>query len=403
MTLQVRDIDRTTAYRQPTGGSAMAPVGRGILRPTGSQSRPSTAVGKVSSGVVLELEDGRAIPLQGHGFIGRQPAPPAGATAGQVVAISDLTSSLSRTHLEFDVADTGMWVRDCYSTNGSTVELPGQRSRLKPGVAARLAGSCVLRLGDRRVRVRMATERAVGGPATVRFGAASQAGASRRHNEDSSCTTFPVFAVADGMGGHGGGELASSAVVEALGTLAGQTRLAPDAVTACLTDARSRIAAIPESEDKAPGSTLSGVVVTQDDDGRPCWMVANIGDSRTYRLDGSGLTLLTEDHTVVSALVSRGAIRPEKARDFMLRNVLTRAIQAHTDDLPDVQRVPMRHGDRILVCSDGVTGVLDDVAIGHVLRTVGDPQAAADELIRAVVAAGGSDDATAVVVDSVAR
>lgn len=403
MTLRVPGEINRTAHRPPTGGIPVPPVGRGTLQPTQTQVRPPTdpAVKLTSTRVVIELEDGRSIPLRGHGFIGRQPAPPPGAKAGQVVMIADYASSLSRTHLEFDVADTGLWVRDLYSTNGSTVELPGQQSKLKPGIAARLAGNCVLCLGDRRIRVRMTTERTVVGRASVQCGVSSHAGPARGHNEDSSCATFPVFAVADGMGGHGGGELASAAVVEAFRTLEGQGRLGPDAVTTCLADARCRIAAIPASEGRSPGSTFSGVVVTRDDEGRACWMVANIGDSRTYRLDRNGLTQLTEDHTMVGALINRGAVTVEQARKFVLRHVLTRAIQAHTDDEPDVQRIPIRRGDRILVCSDGVSGELDDDAIAHVLRTVRDPQAAADELVRAVVAAGGSDDATALVVDAV--
>ena len=352
--------------------------------------------------VVLDLDDGRAVEVASRGAIGRFPAMPDGSETGQLIALRDDSAGLSRTHLEFNVVDgesaPEFWVRDNFSTNGSSVECGGRRFRLQPGVPARISGDCVLHLGDRRVNVRMADPQPAITTDAMHCGVASHAGAKRRGNQDAACTVFPVFTVADGMGGHVGGDKASSAVVEALHSLADRDVVEQDAVLACLSDARAKIATIPAPDGRAPGSTLSGVIVTRDHAGTPCWMVVNIGDSRTYRFGRDGLTLLTRDHSVAASLVERGAVKPEQARKMAVGHVLTRVIQADSDHLPDVRLVPIRQGDRILVCSDGVTGELDDDEITRMLEAADDPQQAADALVRAVVSAGGSDDATALVV-----
>jgi PPM family protein phosphatase len=240
------------------------------------------------------------------------------------------------------------------------------------------------------------------GTAKVEWGVATHVGAGHERNQDAYCTQPPVFAVADGVGGHTDGELASREVVQALLALSGQVSVDVGMLTAALKDARERIGRIPGSSGRPPGSTLSGVIVTQVD-GQPSWMIVNIGDSRTYRLDSAGLNQVTVDHSVVQQLIDSGAVVQSARRELPFRNLLTRALFAETDHQPDVSVLPVSVGDRILACSDGVHGAFDPSVIEHVLRAHRDPQSAADELVEMALQADGHDDMTAVVVDAVGR
>ena len=127
--------------------------------------------------------------------------------------------------------------------------------------------------------------------------------------------------------------------------------------------------------------------------------MVNIGDSRTYRLDSDAFRQLTIDHTVVQELTDAGAIAPSAGASYPARNLLTRALLGATEHPADVSELAMRVGDRILVCSDGLTRELDDGRIADVLRTTPDPHVAAQSLIRAAIGGGGHDDLTALVVD----
>jgi protein phosphatase len=130
--------------------------------------------------------------------------------------------------------------------------------------------------------------------------------------------------------------------------------------------------------------------------------VVNIGDSRTYRLDPTGLNQLSVDHSLVQEMISSGVLDEETARGVPFRNVLKRAVLGDTEYPADVSRVPINEGDRILVCSDGVSSVVEDPTISEVLTTIQDPAEAAQALVDAAKSAGGHDDATAVVVDATA-
>jgi protein phosphatase len=127
--------------------------------------------------------------------------------------------------------------------------------------------------------------------------------------------------------------------------------------------------------------------------------VVNIGDSRTYRLDLDDFRQLTIDHTVVQELIDAGAIASSAAASYPARNLLTRALLGATEHPADVSVLAMRAGDRILVCSDGLTRELDDGLIADVLRTTPEPHLAAESLITAAIGGGGHDDLTALVVD----
>jgi protein phosphatase len=220
-------------------------------------------------------------------------------------------------------------------------------------------------------------------------------------NQDAYCAGSPVFVVADGMGGHCAGDVASREVIEAILPLVGRVPVIGAMLRACLTDARARIARIAVDSGRPPGSTLSGVIATRID-GVPSCVVVNIGDSRTYRLDSDAFRQLTIDHTVVQELIDAGAIAPSAGASYPARNLLTRALLGATEHPADVSVRAMRAGDRILVCSDGLTRELDDGLIADVLRTTSDPHVAADSLITAAIGGGGHDDLTALVVDVLA-
>lgn len=235
---------------------------------------------------------------------------------------------------------------------------------------------------------------------SVRWGAVSRRGAARSDNQDNYLALPPVFAVADGMGGHAAGDVASRCVVDALCALAERNVVTAATVGDCVAEARAAIARIHFDSGAPPGSTLSGAVVTRDRDGRPCWMVVNIGDSRTYRWDGHRLAQLTVDHTVAQELVEYGALPASAARSAPFGHLLTRAVMADIEHQPDIGLFPLAARDRILVCSDGLTGQLDEATIAHVLRSATDPSKAATELVDHVTDAAGHDDATALVVDA---
>jgi protein phosphatase len=348
----------------------------------------------------LVFDDGEIVAVSGQGVIGRDPSSAAGVE--HRLTLTDKTLKMSRLHLAFAVNDGGLWVRDCGSTNGSQIETGGERTAIAADVWVPAPPGATVYLAGRTFRVEVTTARAVFGDATLDWGVASHVGAARRQNQDSCAAQPPVFVVADGMGGHAAGDGASRAVVEAMLTLAGRADTTREALADCLADARSRIAQISVDGGRPPGSTVSGVIVTQAEGAPPCWMVINIGDSRTYRWDSGGLHQLTVDHSVAQDLIDAGAVTSSAARAVPGGNALTRAVVAVTDHQPDVWLVPMRPGDRMLVCSDGLTGRVDDATIARVLRVSHGAQAAADELVDTVVALGGRDDVTAVVVDAVA-
>jgi PPM family protein phosphatase len=243
-----------------------------------------------------------------------------------------------------------------------------------------------------------ATEMPVTKRVLLDWGSTSR-GAHRDHNEDSFCTAAPVFVVADGVGGHAAGEFASSAVAASLATLSGHNNVTDADIGACITEARNRIGQLDSGEGKPPGSTLTGVIVSEG--ANPYWTVLNIGDSRTYLLDAESLTQLTTDHSVAQELVDRGAISVQEARSHRYAHVLTRAI-LHAEAHPlDVSEIPLHRGDRILVCSDGVSGPLDNDMLADLLCLHADPRDAAVAIVAAAMDAGGTDDATALVIDAV--
>ncbi|HEY9307142.1 MAG TPA: protein phosphatase 2C domain-containing protein [Microbacterium sp.] len=238
-------------------------------------------------------------------------------------------------------------------------------------------------------------------PIAVACGAATDAGLRRRINEDSYIAASPLFLVADGMGGHNAGEIASAAVIEEFATLAGRQSLTIDEVQTAVTASRRRVAMLPPGAGAGAGTTLAGVVIA-DVDGEGYWLAINLGDSRTYRLSEGRFEQVSVDHSVVQELVDSGQLAADAAERDSRRNVITRAIGAGSDSEPDYWLLPAEEGDRILVCSDGLSGELDRDALHAILLTETDPQAAATRLVHEAMVRGGRDNITALVVDALA-
>ncbi|HEY5554900.1 MAG TPA: protein phosphatase 2C domain-containing protein [Cellulomonas sp.] len=237
--------------------------------------------------------------------------------------------------------------------------------------------------------------------AGVSWGVATDRGSRRQVNEDSFLARLPVFVVADGMGGHESGEVASAYTIEALRGLLDEPTLTPDVVRAHLWRAVARIRSIPTGSGPPPGTTLTGALVVRGPDG-PSWLVVNVGDSRTYRLSGGELTQVSTDHSEVAEMVARGLLTVEEAARHPHRHVVTRVLGGGGADEPepDFFPLPFGAGDRVLVCSDGLTDEVDDARIAEILRTRPDPQDAADHLVAAALVAGGRDNVTVIVVDA---
>ncbi|QTV80227.1 PP2C family protein-serine/threonine phosphatase [Microbacterium sp. NIBRBAC000506063] len=235
----------------------------------------------------------------------------------------------------------------------------------------------------------------------VETGAATHSGRRRTLNEDAHVASSPVFLVADGMGGHDAGDLASAAVIAEFAGFAGRASIVLDDVRGALTRARDAVDRLADSGGGRAGTTLSGVVLAAVD-GTGYWLALNIGDSRTYRLAAGQLEQITVDHSVVQELVEAGELSPLEAAVDRRRNIITRAIGAGSSGEADYWLFPAERGDRMLVCSDGLSSELSDAAIREILFVHTDPQRAAEMLVDAAVTAGGRDNITAVVVDAVA-
>ena len=252
-----------------------------------------------------------------------------------------------------------------------------------------------------------ATMNAPSAPCVVpdpRFGAATDVGRLRSVNEDGYLATAPAFIVVDGMGGHAAGRSATRAALGALGSLTSTRVTDVDTVVDTVRAAAAAVTAIPSHALYRPGATVAGVVLADLAEG-PTWIAFNIGDARVYLLREGLLEQVTKDHSHVQALIDAHRLTPLEARTDPRRNVVTRALGGGINDagVPDTHLLPVRGGDRILVCSDGLSDELDDEALATVLGAGLSPQRAAEMCVAAALEAGGHDNATALVVDMPAR
>ncbi len=238
---------------------------------------------------------------------------------------------------------------------------------------------------------------------TVQSGYASEVGRHRPVNQDSLLVSGMVFAVADGMGGHAAGEVASRLAVTGLRRLAERADFTADDVRAELVTANDDILAsvMQFPERHGMGTTVAGLGLVCIA-GADHWVVFNVGDSRVYRFAGDALEQMTVDHTEVAELVATGAVTARDAHTHPRRHVVTRALGSDPAPEPDVWVFPPTAGERFLICSDGLFLELSEAEMVTLLRTEPSPQRVADELVRRAQAHGGRDDTTVIVVDCVA-
>ena len=251
----------------------------------------------------------------------------------------------------------------------------------------------------------------------ISWAARTDAGYRRSQNEDSygADTERGLFVVADGMGGHAGGEIASELAVEEIQSVITATAsLGPDDTWPSAFDravgidgnrlragfdaANRRIAREVEGSDALRGMATTAVAVLVTD-GKAA--LAHVGDSRAYLLRAGQLSRLTHDHSWVEEQMRAGMMTEAAAREHPWRNIVTRALSGARDLDVEVTELEFQSGDRLLLCSDGLSTVLKDSEIGEVMSAAQDLQAGCDELVRRANAAGGPDNITALLLDAV--
>ena len=227
------------------------------------------------------------------------------------------------------------------------------------------------------------------------FAGDTHVGLVRTDNEDAFLLAPPLFAVADGLGGHQAGEIASSLAIETL--LAAAPRQAD--AKALGRAARRANAAVIEAAKTGRGRSGMGTTLTAAMIDGTKIAVAHVGDSRAYLLHLGTLEQLTEDHSMVADLVRQGRLSAEEARTHPNRSVITRALGSDPDMLADTFEVEASPGDRLLLATDGLTGLVEDADIERMLGSAHTPAEAVDTLIDAALSAGGHDNITVVVAD----
>lgn len=230
------------------------------------------------------------------------------------------------------------------------------------------------------------------------WGIATDVGNKRAHNEDSLLAARTVFAVADGMGGHSAGDVASKAVVTRVAEKAEGRLMNAELIMEALIAATEDISLASDERQLGVGTTATGIAMTTRG-GYPYWVVFNVGDSRVYRFERDVLTQVTVDHSVVQELVAAGLISPEDAEHHPESSVITRAVGFNTAPVPDFWLIPMTTGSRMLVCSDGLTREVSDADLQlHLAAGLGSEETA-HTLIDAALEEGGRDNITVIVVD----
>jgi protein phosphatase len=229
---------------------------------------------------------------------------------------------------------------------------------------------------------------------------ATDAGKVRKNNEDALLVgdgrDETLFAVADGIGGFEAGEVASSIAVDVL------KELEPDeSFESAIREANRRILAAGRGDEKLSGMGTTVVALRFGGTGEePSAEVAHVGDSRAYLLRGGDLKPLTEDHSLVAELVRSGDLTRAQAAEHPQKNLITRALGAEEDVNVDTMVLPVEAGDRILLCSDGLTDMVPEARISELLsEPAEDPEATTRRLVSAALDAGGMDNVTVVIVD----
>ncbi len=233
----------------------------------------------------------------------------------------------------------------------------------------------------------------------LKWGASTDVGMVRMQNEDSFMADEGLYVVADGMGGHNAGEVASALAVTTVRSGAKGGLSSGEQLRELVQQANSAIytASLDDSTQSGMGTTLTAVAVVPGDVLRVA--VANVGDSRTYLWRQGHLRAITIDHSYVQELVNEGIITPEEARTHPRRNIVTRALGIDRSVAVDVFTQELMNGDRLVLCSDGLIDEVADAEIARVLGQHSDAQEAAEALVMVANTNGGRDNTTVVVVD----
>ena len=237
----------------------------------------------------------------------------------------------------------------------------------------------------------------------LRWGASTSPGRVRTENEDTFVAEPLVFAVADGMGGHQAGEVASALAASIVRDRFGQGVGSEDAAVSVVAEANAAIfgASRANAAQTGMGTTLTALVVLVDETSpEPERLVLlNIGDSRTYRFRFGRLQRVTVDHSYVQELVATGHITVEEARTHPRRNIVTRALGIEPNVRADMWTLPIVRGDRFILCSDGLVDEVPDHEIVDLVAAVDEPQALAEQLVDMANRHGGRDNVTVIVAD----
>jgi len=233
---------------------------------------------------------------------------------------------------------------------------------------------------------------------TIAWAAVTDVGRRRAANEDSYLVRPPIFAVADGMGGHLSGDVASAAVVQRLSEMVSGDFATTSDIEKALSNASVDIGIVAGESEIGVGTTVTGAVLTTDGS-RAFFTVFNIGDSRVYQFERNDLQQVTTDHSLVQELVDAGIISQAQAHQHPDGNIITRAVGFEPQPVPDYSRLPLRAGLRLLVCSDGLTGELADDRLRLHFAAGLSPNETASALVDAALAAGGRDNVTVLVID----
>jgi protein phosphatase len=233
----------------------------------------------------------------------------------------------------------------------------------------------------------------------LKWGATTDVGMVRQQNEDAFHAEENLYIVADGMGGHNAGEVASALAVSTVRSGARMGIRTADQFRELVQQANTAIytASLDDSTQSGMGTTLTAVAVIPGEE--PRILIANVGDSRTYLYRSGALTRLSVDHSYVQELVNEGIITPEEARVHPRRNIVTRAMGIDRFVQVDVFSHLVRTGDRLVLCSDGLVDEVADIDIAQVLTEHSDPQDTAEALVLVANANGGRDNTTVIVLD----
>ena len=234
----------------------------------------------------------------------------------------------------------------------------------------------------------------------LRAGSATDPGMVRTNNQDSVLAEVTTFVVADGMGGHAGGEIASATAVSSLRRSLMSTTTAEGLMEA-VREANRAVgdASLDDPDLAGMGTTAVAAVLVGTDTGDRL-LIANVGDSRAYHFHEGILEQVTEDHSMVAELLRDGSITQAEAANHPQRHVITRVLGTSPDVDVDLFELRLNEGDRVLLCSDGLTNEVSEEEIIRVLRSISDPTEAAEDLVRRANAHGGNDNISVVVVDA---